>query len=636
MTNPKLCIYVAIIQIPEDGDGVEISPNTLKAPYYSVHNEASTDSNEHRLEVVSIDDIICYVAGKKNTSEDMITLWKPKEHVHNIDKLRELLKENDYNLECFCDNLSNYGNQSCDCVLPVKANTRNVMLPLLVAQIHQRGELENKRKRYTADVDSETDDHPWVKRYRETKENIDDTPSPSVAAQTKNYIKFQNRNTPFLDGRYASIGHIPTLALPIVVYDPIFATFVANLDRSDLVDDEMRKTALHFMSHASHIRDLEKEHSISNREQLRKMLQSAIESIAAGIRDAKADHIIPHICEMETGPEMAALGIIEEKPELGKSGDAIVQAQFYYRVYWGKREPLLDRSFSPTFLIGLTGPYMSISGAIWTTDIIVQPLLKRLCWLAPPPLISDFDIEPVARIFAALREGLRSLQERYRQTALLNFENRFYPLATSFTYFNKKVSFKYKQYLKSGDASCSAFLAMLDDTDAIFDEENQAFAIDMPVVVKFVERYGKDAHELLAKEGLAPKLYYCDDIWQDDPIANAGCGPRRMVVMEYIKGRAATEMDCAIHRERLSRAVDLLHNNQMVHGDFRLPNIMATDNPRARLKILDFDWAGKQGVVKYPMRLSQVVEWEPSVADLALIEYKHDRFMLKQLTGPAV
>ncbi|KZS99426.1 uncharacterized protein LAESUDRAFT_765544 [Laetiporus sulphureus 93-53] len=330
---------------------------------------------------------------------------------------------------------------------------------------------------------------------------------------------------------------------------------------------------------------------------------------------------------------MAALGIIEEKTELGKSGNAIVQAQFYYRVYWGKRQFLLDRSFSPTFLISFVGPYMSISGAIWMSDIIVQPLLKGFCWLAPPPLISDFDIEPITRIFAALREALRSLRERYRQTTILDFENRFYPLATSFTYCDKKFSFTYKSYLKSPAASCLVFLATLDHTDLIFDEENQAPATDTRIVVKFVERYGRNAHDLLAKEGLAPKLYYYGDIWQDNPIANTGCGPRKMVVMEYITGRIATHADCATHQKTLVRAVELLHKEELVHGDLRLPNIIVTDNSHTPLKILDFDWAGKEGEVKYPMRLSTNIGWPDSVVDLTLIKTEHDNYMFEQLTG---
>jgi hypothetical protein len=41
----------------------------------------------------------------------------------------------------------------------------------------------------------------------------------------------------------------------------------------------------------------------------------------------------------------------------------------------------------------------------------------------------------------------------------------------------------------------------------------------MDVIIKFVERYGEEAHQLLAKEHLAPQLLYCGrvGVHDDDP-----------------------------------------------------------------------------------------------------------------------
>ncbi|PCH34830.1 hypothetical protein WOLCODRAFT_139601 [Wolfiporia cocos MD-104 SS10] len=457
---------------------------------------------------------------------------------------------------------------------------------------------------------------PLIKRYRQSFRGK--APSPSIAAQPREYYNFQNGVSPILDGRYASV------AAPIVIYDPVFATFIANVNSSEPVDDDdlVRQTEK-FMESVSEIRCAENESYTSNRVGLQRILEAALESMATHTDGPESDHIIPYI--REVGPrEAAALGIIEEKAEVDKSGDAAVQAEFYYRLYWSNTQDLLDESFSSTFLVGLMGPYLSISGAIWTTDIVVQPLVSGLLWLGSPPLISDVEIIRVARVFGALKKGLKSLRDRYRHLnpPAGNILRRFFPLATSFTYSGKEVSFKYQKYLKSKSASCLVFSATL-DKEVIGDEQQ--------VVVKFVERYGKDAHELLAKEGLAPKLYYCGDIWHNDPVANKGCGSRKMIVMEYVQGRSATRTDCINHHERLSKAVKLLHDKGMVHGDLRRPNIIVTDNPDGPLKMIDFDWAGMQGEVRYPLRLSKEIYWEPSVRDYALIEYKHDDFMLRRL-----
>ncbi|PCH34823.1 hypothetical protein WOLCODRAFT_155474 [Wolfiporia cocos MD-104 SS10] len=495
-----------------------------------------------------------------------------------------------------------------------KSRPRDAKLPLLVAHILKEPEDKtSKRKRNDQETGVEMDEammselRPLVKRYRQSFRGK--APSPSVAAQPREYYNFQNGVSPILDGRYASISRRPPVAAPIVIYDPVFATFIANVNSSEPVDDDdlVRQTEK-FMESVSEIRCAENESYTSNRVGLKRILEVALESMATDTDGPESDHIIPYIREVEPR-EAAALGIIEEKAEVDKSGDAAVQAEFYYRLYWSNTD-LLDESFSSTFLIGLMGPYLSISGAIWTTEIVVQPLVSGLLWLGSPALISDVEIIRVARVFDPSIPPAG------------NILRRFFPLATSFTYSDKEVSFKYQKYLKSKSASCLVFSAIL-DKEVIGDEQQ--------VVVKFVERYGKDAHELLAKEGLAPKLYYCGDIWHNDPVANKGCGSRKMIVMEYVQGRSATRTDCINHYERLSKAVKLLHDKGMVHGDLRRPNIIVTDNPDGPLKIIDFDWAGMQGEVRYPLRLSKEIYWEPSVGDYALIEYKHDDFMLRRL-----
>ncbi|PCH37282.1 hypothetical protein WOLCODRAFT_83821, partial [Wolfiporia cocos MD-104 SS10] len=428
--------------------------------------------------------------------------------------------------------------------------------------------------------------------------------------------------SPIVDGRYAF--RRPVVTAPIVIYDSIFVTFIADVNSSEpLNDDDLVQQTEKFMESVSGIRCVENESYTSNHVGLKRILEIALESMATHTDGPESDHIIPYLREVEPH-EAAALGIIEEKAGVGKSGDAAIQAEFYYRLYWKECSDLLDASFSSMFLVSLMGPYLSISGAIWTTDIIVQPLISGLLWLGSPPLISDIEIIRVAHVFGALKKGLKSLHDRYRSLDLPagNILGRFFPLATSFTYSGKKVSFKYQDYIKSKSTSCLVFSAILD---------NKVIGNEQQVVVKFIEQYGKDAHELLEKEGLSPKLYYCSDIWHDDLTTNKGCGSRQMIVMEYVRGWAPMHADCTNHYKGLSKAVKLLHDKGMVHGDLHRLNIIATDDPNA--PILDFDWAGMQGKVRYPLRLSKEVHWEPSVHDYMLIEYKHDDFMLCRLTA---
>ena len=47
-----------------------------------------------------------------------------------------------------------------------------------------------------------------------------------------------------------------------------------------------------------------------------------------------------------------------------------------------------------------------------------------------------------------------------------------------------------------------------------------------------------------------------------------------------------------------------MHRQGYVHGDLREPNILVSGKSEIKLKIVDFNWAGKAGEVKYPSDLN--------------------------------
>jgi hypothetical protein len=78
------------------------------------------------------------------------------------------------------------------------------------------------------------------------------------------------------------------------------------------------------------------------------------------------------------------------------------------------------------------------------------------------------------------------------------------------------------------------------------------------VVIKFVELYREEAHQLLAKEHLAPQLLYCRrvGVHDDDPTF----GELRMVVMEYVDGETLHEVKRVppSAKEEVARALEIL------------------------------------------------------------------------------
>lgn len=74
----------------------------------------------------------------------------------------------------------------------------------------------------------------------------------------------------------------------------------------------------------------------------------------------------------------------------------------------------------------------------------------------------------------------------------------------------------------------------------------------------------------------------------------------------------------------LRRAIDILHDNGFVHGDLRRPNVLIQND---QVKLIDFDWSGKEGEVKYPETMSMEHGWHPDVRRCGPIEKVHDEYM---------
>ncbi|KAF4588882.1 hypothetical protein EYR40_010437 [Pleurotus pulmonarius] len=144
------------------------------------------------------------------------------------------------------------------------------------------------------------------------------------------------------------------------------------------------------------------------------------------------------------------------------------------------------------------------------------------------------------------------------------------------------------------------------------------------VFVKLVDRqpYGAEVHSYLATMGYAPQLHG-HKILHGAPTA---------YVMEYLGHQWVSLFDLSQREDfsvkipssamdrikvAVSTVLQALESGQLVHGDFRPNNIMVKldddgrleDVDGVRLKIVDFDWAGKVGAVKYPLSRNEDISW---------------------------
>ena len=77
--------------------------------------------------------------------------------------------------------------------------------------------------------------------------------------------------------------------------------------------------------------------------------------------------------------------------------------------------------------------------------------------------------------------------------------------------------------------------------------------------------------------------------------------------------------------------MEKLQAKYFVHGDLRCQNILLSHTNK--FAVVDFDWAGKHGDVKYPLsiNLNSTRGWAPDVDAGVLIDRSNDRYQLDKL-----
>ena len=264
-----------------------------------------------------------------------------------------------------------------------------------------------------------------------------------------------------------------------------------------------------------------------------------------------------------------------------------------------------------------------ILSAVITDGVIVQRLTDYI-WVGLDSVLSESHITHIARAFYALKASLKKLNSYYeslRPTGNLLADSRYFPSITAYRpHGGELVQFNYVGFLENCP-DCITLRARVRTMPA------------QDIVVKFVDRYGQKAHQILADEGLAPKLLYCGSprLNDDEPSYQS----ISMVVMEYVDGdtfavakQRMSEESIKKVRSTVRRALLLLHSHGLVFGDLRPWNVMITKS--GEVKLIDFNWSGEEGQAKYPLLISPEIAWPEGVRALAVMRREHDSEMLSK------
>ena len=260
---------------------------------------------------------------------------------------------------------------------------------------------------------------------------------------------------------------------------------------------------------------------------------------------------------------------------------------------------------------------MGFAGAVWTE----VPHLEVLCPVLPLFYhAGNIDIPTIAaRYLGAAKKAILALEHYYK--------HEFGTVKTLDPHIRPSLHFPYpNQYSSLSDSTTHTFeyITSLKADKLIFrgKEDND------DVFIKFVHRYSEDAHLKCSELGFAPALRGFKPV----------PGGWYMVVMDDIDAtyqelddayRGQDDLRTKASLEEVQQHLTKLHQAGYVHGDIRTTNIMVKKDGNPGIMLIDFDWAGEIGKVRYPTNVNTVDVTRPAGAyDKQLILAEHDMEMV--------
>ncbi|KAF8808335.1 hypothetical protein BYT27DRAFT_6498226 [Phlegmacium glaucopus] len=312
--------------------------------------------------------------------------------------------------------------------------------------------------------------------------------------------------------------------------------------------------------------------------------------------------------------------IAEFKNEVGSPGaEPYLQTLLYYLE--ATREQAADHpnSVLPCIILLIFGPYIAFAGAAWTG----RPNLQMLSTVIPCHFHSS-DTETrdmLARHIGALKRSLLGLETYYKKTLSslpslpsVSPRNPTVPYPCSFIHDSSKKHFIYLSRLENNNPF---FFGRMDGDD------------DGSICIKFVTRYCKEAHEFCASKGFAPRLHAVERLpggWH--MVVMDDMGDDYVSLDDFIETTQENADTRNTFLGKFRECLSQLHQAGYVHGDVRNTNILLRKSDHD-FKLLDFDWSGRIGEVKYPFNINTTTVKRPDeVTDGGLIQEKHDMEML--------
>lgn len=340
-------------------------------------------------------------------------------------------------------------------------------------------------------------------------------------------------------------------------------------------------------------------------------------------------------------------------------GDAYMQNVQYFTKF--NQKVLAAFLPAPAFLVTIVDNVLTVSGAYFDVQPCCQPLISPV-WLMHAPGTIDGELA-VARVLYALRCGIDALETWYKgqepaATAPQRVVRKRAAMKSTKKSADVEVSTAAKESAVEDVTRRSYALPMMPSlesgavrlTNYLIPERRSTLLFrgmytrrngtELPVAVKFVQRYGVEAHSAAALRGLAPEIYEVAEFHHGWAV----------IVMEILDVPTWTTLRSLIDntspalKDRGKKAARLLlkqfkafqasgsKSKPFVHGDMHQKNVLVTTSGEVQVRVVDWDWSSKQDApdAVYPPFINRISHtWAPGVAPAARMFPAHDIYLIK-------
>ena len=289
---------------------------------------------------------------------------------------------------------------------------------------------------------------------------------------------------------------------------------------------------------------------------------------------------------------LGSICLVEVKNEQGSGNCDPLREIIRYYIYKIDQHDMNTRRVC--FLLDITGPNMTIYGAVHGQHVFIDRLVPTV-WLVP----QQNNIMAMIHMVKVLKAFRVAVLELY----------------------NRQFTFRFGIEQARYPDLCEIEGKEIEYTDRIKPHVFRGKLQGAAVIIKFANRYGAAVHKCLANEEFAPPLQYCEKFGRFTAVVMDEVGDP-VCVDKYVRDNP-TKKDSV--KEQCEKILEILCKQKYVHGDLRNVNVLVDQS--GKVKVIDFDWAGDYGDVKYPMFLNhQGIEWPNGATDGQPITHQHDKY----------